>query len=287
MEKESEQIGAALYASPVRHSLSPLIHNTAFKACQLELSYGMKEVDNHNLGDALETLRQSALLGVNLSMPNKIAAISLVDEVTEEAQEIGAINTIQNKNGYLIGHNTDGLGFLKNLAHIGFDHREKSVMILGCGGAALAVSHALINNEINELVIVKRKNETFQEVASKMAEIAEGTRVKTTILPFDHTNDIQVKLQTIDLLINGTNVGMGHNNQNCPLPTSIQLPKNLFVIDMIYEPRETAFLCWAKNQGCQTYNGLGMLVFQAAEAFKLWTGQDMPVNEIFSVLKSL
>lgn len=282
----NNNIIAELYASQVRHSLSPLIHNTGFRAVNIQGTYGVKEVNQDNLASEFSRLRESSMLGINLSMPNKIVAVNYVDELSDVSQLVGAINTVVNQNGYLIGHNTDGIGFAKGLESKGYSLENKSFVILGCGGAALAIISHLAILGVAKISVIKRKNTTYRAAEKKLIEIMAHTGAQIELFNFSQTTEIQGLLDTSDYLVNCTNSGMTHVEQTSPLEESYLLHSKLIVIDIIYDPQVTPFLLWAQKQGCKTENGLSMLVFQAAEAFELWTGLKMPIKKVVATLKN-
>lgn len=280
-----KNIKAELFAYPVKHSLSPLIHNTAFAANNIFGEYGIKEVDKTNLESELRRLRHSDMLGVNLSMPNKITAMQYVDELSKEAKLAGAINTIVNNEGRLIGYNTDGIGFCDSLLMNGADIKAASFVILGAGGAAMAIISQLALLGAKGMTVIKRKNTTFDQVKDSLTKIMLETDCKIDLLDFSQTELIQEELNKSSYLINCTSVGMGQDNKELPLSSSYLLKKDLAVIDIIYYPAVTPFLAWAAQQGCQIENGLSMLVHQAAVAFNLWTGLQMPIENIMHMIK--
>lgn len=284
---EEKRVKAMLLASPVGHSLSPVIHNTAFNVLGLNWQYTLKEVDEASLPKALDSLRQSSLKGVNLSMPNKVAAVPLLDELSPEAQAIGAVNTIANCQGKLIGYNTDGSGFLRSLTALNFSVLGKKAVILGCGGAGKSVIYSLAQAGAAEVTVVKRRNQTFSDKTNELKSLLRDTNTSLKVIDFSDEELIQGECQTADLLVNTTNVGMAQSVSDSPLPVTIKLDASLLVCDLIYQPSETVFLKWAKSQGCQVSNGLSMLVYQAAAAFEIWTDLPMPVDEVFTKLNDL
>ncbi|MBO0461754.1 shikimate dehydrogenase [Enterococcus sp. DIV1298c] len=276
---------AGIFASPVSHSLSPLMHNTAFQARSIDAIYLAFTVDQTNLKQAVESIRTFNMLGVNLSMPNKIAVIPYLDELSQEAQLIGAVNTIVHRDNRLIGYNTDGMGFMRSVNEAGIAIKDKKVTMLGAGGAAKAIVVQAALDQAKEIVIYKRKNATFENVASTFQKIAEQTGCHITIKDYADTEQLKKDLEDTDLLINGTDMGMGEKKEMVPIDPQLLHPK-IAVFDLIYSPRETRFLKEAKAQGCLTRNGLGMLLYQGAIAFELWTGQTMPIEKIQPLLDS-
>ena len=271
---------AAVIASPIGHSLSPLIHNTAFKALGINATYLAFDVSERELNDAFLGLKVFKGLGFNLSMPNKQRALEYVDKISEEAQLIGAINTVVNNDGELIGHNTDGRGFIKSLASEDVSVTGRRVTVLGCGGAGLSIIVALALSSVKKITVFKRLNDSFQTVSDKLQVIAQQTGCEIEILPFGLDERVTTAISMSDILVNTTDVGMGKNASESLVKEASCLTPSLVVADIIYNPKETRLLADARENGCQTINGLGMLIYQAAEAFKLWTGQDMPVEDV-------
>ena len=277
---------AAVFATPIKHSISPLIHNTAFKALGIDAVYLAFEVGPADLPAAFETIKTFEMLGVNLSMPNKQVGYQLVDEASEVSHLLETINTVVHQDGRLIGHNTDGIGFIRSLADEGVDIRHKKMTILGSGGAALAIIAQASLDGIKEIVVFKRAGPSYQPTAAKLAVIAEKTNCQITLLPLEDQPELTRQLATSDLLVNATNIGMSPDIDVSLIEDGSWLRPELVVADIIYQPRETKLLKIAKKQGCQTVNGLGMLLHQGAVAFELWTGKSMPVEKVRSVLKN-
>ena len=193
---------------------------------------------------------------------------------------IGAVNTVVNQNGKLIGYNTDGKGFFMSLPS--FVIKGKKMVMLGAGGAATAIIVQAALDGADEIFVFTRQS-SFERVSQKMKEIQQKTATKIWVLPLENQELLQEKINVSALLVNGTSLGM--DGKALPIPSSIRLPHSLLVVDVIYQPFETPFLKWAKGQEVEVVNGLGMLLYQAAEAFKLWTGKKMPTKEIWQALE--
>ena len=222
------------------------------------------------------------MFGINLSMPYKQEVIQYLDELAPSARLIGAVNTVVNKNGTLIGYNTDGKGFFKSLPS--FAIQGKKMTILGAGGAATAIIAQAALDQAEEIFVFTRQT-SYDKTVSKMAVISRQTKSRIHVLNLEDLPTLQDKINQSDLLVNGTSVGM--DGKTLPLAESIQLPSQILVADVIYKPFETPFLKWARSQKVVAVNGLGMLLYQAAEAFELWTGQPMPCQEIWQQLEAL
>lgn len=222
------------------------------------------------------------MFGINLSMPYKQEVIQYLDELAPSARLIGAVNTVVNKNGTLIGYNTDGKGFFNSLPS--FAIQGKKMTILGAGGAATAIIAQAALDQAEEIFVFTRQT-SYANTVSKMAAISRQTNSRIQVLNLEDSSLLQEKINQSDLLVNGTSVGM--DGKTLPLAESIQLPSQILVADVIYKPFETPFLEWARSQKVEAVNGLGMLLYQAAEAFELWTGQPMPCQEIWQQLEAL
>ena len=273
---------AAVVAKPIKHSISPFIHNTAFERTAVNGVYLALEIGSEDLEATVANIRRYNMFGINLSMPYKQEVIQYLDELTPSARLIGAVNTVVNKNGTLIGYNTDGKGFFKSLPS--FAIQGKKMTILGAGGAATAIIAQAALDQAEEIFVFTRQT-SYANTVSKMAAISRQAKSRIQVLNLEDLATLQEKINQSDLLINGTSVGM--DGESLPLVESIQLPAKILVADVIYKPFETPFLKWARNQKVEAVNGLGMLLYQAAEAFELWTGQPMPCQEIWQQLEAL
>ena len=271
---------AAVVANPIKHSISPFIHNSAFEATNTNGVYLAWEVDATELAETVANIRRYQMYGINLSMPYKEQVIPYLDQLSEEACLIGAVNTVVNREGTLIGYNTDGKGFFKSLPS--FKISGKRMVLLGAGGAAKAILAQAILDGVSQISVFVRLS-SMEKTRPYLEKIQNATGFRVDLLALEDVQDLQDSITQADLLVNATSVGMDGSSQ--PIPTSIVLPEKLLVADVIYQPFETPFLKWARNQGNQSINGLGMLLYQAAEAFELWTGKEMPTDQIWELLK--
>ena len=271
---------AAVVANPIKHSISPFIHNSAFEATNTNGVYLAWEVDEAELAETVANIRRYQMYGINLSMPYKEQVIAYLDQLSEEACLIGAVNTVVNREGTLIGYNTDGKGFFKSLPS--FKISKKRLVLLGAGGAAKAILAQAILDGVSQISVFVRSS-SMEKTRPYLEKIQNATGFRVDLFALEDVQDLQDSITKADLLVNATSVGMDGSSQ--PIPTSIVLPEKLLVADVIYQPFETPFLKWAKNQGNQSINGLGMLLYQAAEAFELWTGKEMPTDQIWELLK--
>ena len=271
---------AAVVANPIKHSISPFIHNSAFQATETNGVYLAWEVKATDLSETVANIRRYRMFGINLSMPYKEQVIPYLDQLSEEARLIGAVNTVVNQEGTLIGYNTDGKGFFKSLPS--FKISRKKLVLLGGGGAAKAILAQAILDGVSQISVFVRSS-SMGKTRPYLEKIQNATEFRVDLFALEDIQELQDSITKADLLVNATSVGMDGSSQ--PIPTSIVLPEKLLVADVIYQPFETPFLKWARNQGNQSINGLGMLLYQAAEAFELWTGKEMPTDQIWELLK--
>ena len=270
---------AAVVANPIKHSISPFIHNRAFEATNTNGVYLAWEVEATDLAETVANIRRYQMYGINLSMPYKEQVIPYLDQLSEEARLIGAVNTVVNREGTLIGYNTDGKGFFKSLPS--FKISRKKLVLLGAGGAAKAILAQAILDGVSQISVFVRSS-SMEKTRPYLEKLQNETGVKADLFALEDVSELQARITDSDLLVNATSVGM--DGVSLPIPSSIVLPKQLLVADVIYQPFETPFLKWARSQGNPAVNGLGMLLYQAAEAFQLWTGKEMPTEEIWQSL---
>ena len=271
---------AAVVANPIKHSISPFIHNTAFEATATNGVYVAWEIETSDLEQTIRNIRRYQMFGINLSMPYKEQVIPYLDELSDEARLIGAVNTVVNHDGILIGYNTDGKGFFKSLPS--FTITGKKMTLLGAGGAAKSILAQAILDGANQISVFVRES-SMEKTKSYLDRLEEQTGFKVDLYALEDVSELQARIVESDLLVNATSVGM--DGQSSPVPESIVLPETLLVADIIYKPFETPFLKWARSQGNPAVNGLGMLLHQAAEAFQLWTGKEMPTEVIWQSLQ--
>ena len=271
---------AAVVANPIKHSISPFIHNRAFEATNTNGVYLAWEVEGTDLAETVANIRRYQMFGINLSMPYKEQVIPYLDQLSEEARLIGAVNTVVNREGTLIGYNTDGKGFFKSLPS--FKISGKRMVLLGAGGAAKAILAQAILDGVSQVSVFVR-SASIEKTRPYLEKLQNETGFKVDLFALEDVSELQARITDSDLLVNATSVGMDGVSQ--PIPTSIVLPEKILVADVIYQPFETPFFKWARNQGNHAVNGLGMLLYQAAEAFQLWTGKEMPTAQIWELLK--
>jgi shikimate dehydrogenase len=265
----------ALIGFPLGHSVSPAMQNAAFKLLGLDFEYLPFEVAPDDLAEALNGLRAMRFAGFNVTIPHKETIIPLLDEVTQLARVIGAVNTVVNQEGKLIGYNTDGSGFIDSLKEeANTDPEGEDVVVLGAGGASRAVSVMLAENGASSITLV----DIQEEKARQLSKYITSYFGINCYFYNPESEDLQKAIDKAHILINTTPVGMHPNIDKTPLPPNIRLRAKLLVYDVVYNPAKTALLKQAKEEGCRTCSGLGMLVRQGALAFTLWTGQEAPLE---------
>jgi len=252
-----------LLGYPVEHSLSPAMHNAAFEHLRLDCCYVTFPVKPELLKDAVSAIISLNLAGINVTVPHKEKVIHFLNEVDKEASFIGAVNTIVNSNGVLKGYNTDGRGFMKSLSETGIKVKNKNVLIIGAGGASRAIGYYLCQSA-SKLFLY--------DIDRKKAEKLIGAlkKINNNVFSVGNMNN----LDKYDVIINATPLGLRKND---PVPVDVSLlnPRHI-VCDLIY--KKTELLDKAARKGCRTLNGLGMLLWQGAFAFELWTGKKPPVE---------
>jgi len=253
---------AAVIGDPIRHSLSPTIFNAAFAEVGLDWVYLAFEVVEGDTAGALDAARVLGIEGLSVTMPHKTTTARLVDELTASARALDAVNCVVRDDGRLVGHNTDGAGFVASLAHdAGFDPQGRFCLVLGAGGAARAVVLALAESGAAEVCVVNRtadRAETTTRLAGPVGRVGVADDARRA-----------------DLIVNATSVGMG--GRGCPIEPDLLGPGQL-VADLVYHPVTTPLLEAARARGAATLDGVGMLVHQGAMAFELWTGRPAPVT---------
>lgn len=258
-----------LFGYPLGHSISPLLHNQALKDLGLNYVYLPFPIEPGYLEDGVRAIRALNIRGVNVTIPYKEEVIPFLDEVDSLARKIGAVNTIVNNNGKLKGYNTDFTGFQRMLEEDGrFRIEGKKAVIIGAGGASRAVGIALCQRGIEEIHLLNRTRERAEELALSWQKYYPEIKIKTGGLEYDYCKPL---ISRADLLVDTTPVGMAPNMEVEPVIPAEVLHSNLLVVDLVYNPAETTLLKAAKRAGAETLNGLGMLLYQGIEAFKLWT----------------
>lgn len=256
---------------PVKHSLSPDMHEAAYKALNLNMSYHAFEVHPDQLDAAIQGVRGLGLLGLNVTIPHKIKVMPLLDEIDDLAKEIGAVNTIVHTNGRLKGYNTDGEGYLKSLRPLIGNDDKMRALIIGAGGAARAVAITIAKYGVEEMVIANRTKEKGLDLVESCHKFSPAS--------FMTLNEAESQLSSFQLVINTTSIGMSPNINEMPISLE-KLEEDTIVSDLIYTPLKTKFLERAEEKGARILGGLDMFVYQGALAFEHWTGQEAPITEM-------
>lgn len=258
---------AAVIGSPIGHSLSPLIQNKAFKALDYDAVYLAFDLSKDQADYAVEAMRNLGFLGLNVTMPLKSEVIKYLDGLTESAQALDSCNTIYWNSGKLIGTSTDGIGFLRAIKReFGNILRGSKIVILGAGGAARSIIHALGKTEVSEILIYNRTLEKAVE-ASKLAKNAKLI-------------DYQ-EIASGDIIVNTTSLGMAGQNENMSPVGEELINSSQIIIDIVYNPLETKLMSFARDAGAKVMGGLPMLVEQAAESFEIWTNLPAPLDIMY------
>lgn len=274
-----------LLGSPVKHSISPMMHNTGFQALGLDFVYLCFDVNEETLEDAVKGLRTMHVKGFNLTMPNKNKILEYLDELSPAARLIGAVNTVENREGKLIGHNTDGIGFMRAVREQDIDVAGKYITLMGIGGAATAICTQAALDGAGRIYVFARMTSRY---LPRMKELIERLKKETgcdiMLCDNEDKDGLKKSLEESVLFVNATSVGMAPDEEGCILPGEDYLHEGLAVGDIVYNPWETRLLKMAKRAGCKGFNGYGMLLYQGAEAFRIWTGREMPVEIVRGVL---
>jgi shikimate dehydrogenase len=264
-----------LIGYPLGHSVSPAMHNAAFKKLKLNYEYVTFEVKPDELQEALTGLRALHIAGFNVTIPHKEAIVPLLDEVTKVARIIGAVNTVLNQEGKLIGYNTDGAGFIESLKKDAeVEPKGKNIVVLGAGGSSRAVSVMLAEAGASNLTIADIETDKARDLADYLGSYFDTTCQAVVV----NSPELQTAIDQAQVLVNCTPLGMSPKTGASPLADNIRLNNKLLVYDLVYHPAETKLLRTAKKAGARACSGLGMLVHQGALAFTIWTGQEAPVE---------
>jgi len=284
-----------LIGYPLKHSISPFFQQAALDYYQLDVRYEAWETSPEGLEFTVAKLREPQNLGANVTTPYKEAVLPLLDEIDDLASSIAAVNTIVKRDNKLLGFNTDAHGFIQALDKEGhFDPKDKQVLILGAGGAARAVSFALVHKRASSLFIANRTLERTEALASSLKRYirasslgTEGLETDIVALPWQSLTS----RKTFDhcyLIVNCTTVGMKHGSQEGQSPLSTEvIPRGILVYDLLYNPSPTPLLQLAQEAGANILGGLAMLIYQGAASFELWTGKKAPLDIMFNNAKQI
>lgn len=269
-----------LIGSPVGHSGSPAMYNFSFRYHGLDYAYMAFDVKEDQAEEAVKALRLLQVRGFNVTMPCKNVVAKLVDELSPAARIIGAVNTVVCENGRLIGHMTDGGGFVRNLKEHGVEVRDKRIVLLGAGGAATAIEVECALEGARAISVFNARDpflDRARGTAEKLKTETPGCQVQ--VIALDDQAALAAQIASADILVNATSVGM-KPAENATLIEDVTLfHPGLVVADTVYNPPETKLMRQAKEAGCKVIGGKGMLLWQGAIAYKLYTGLDMPTEE--------
>ncbi|MFC5703716.1 shikimate dehydrogenase [Cohnella faecalis] len=267
---DSHTVLYGVIGDPIRHSKSPIMLNRAFKETGVNGAYGAFHVASERLGDAINGIRALGFRGLNVTIPHKIEVMAYLDDIDESARAIGAVNTIVNDGGRLVGFNTDGIGYVRSLMEEAEpDLAGKRIVVVGAGGASRGILWALARQRPGAVWLANRT----QDKASELADDLGGKANSIEAIPWERLREA---CGEADIVVNTTSVGMSPNVEAVPLDPAWLKP-GAVASDLIYNPLTTAFLEGARQQGCRIHGGLGMFVYQGAYAFEYWTGLPAPV----------
>lgn len=274
-----------LIGTPVEHSKSPAMYNLCFQEFGLDWAYLAFDVPAERAGEAVAAIRTLHMRGANVTMPCKNAVIPFLDELTPAARAIQAVNTIVNEDGVLVGHNTDGCGYTQNLRRNGIEVEGKKIVLLGGGGAASAIAIQAALEGAAEIAVFNLRDAFWPRVEQGLKAIAQAAPgCAISLRDLEDRAALKAAIDRCDILSNATRVGMAPYEDQSNITDGSWYRPDLVVTDVVYAPPETKMLREARAAGCRTCDGLGMLLCQGAEAFRLYSGLEMPVEEIRMLL---
>ena len=259
-----------IVANPIKHSISPLMHNCSFEHLGINSVYMAFEIQKDDLKSFVQSVKTLDIKGFNVSMPFKKEIIQYLDDLSEEAKLCQAVNTVKNIDGKLIGHISDGEGFVLSCLNKGWNIRDKKFVVLGAGGASQSMIVSLIRHGASEVIVYNRSHKDFIE------ELDKHSDTHIVLKNLYDKESLKKDLRDAYMLINTTSLGMNKDDE-CIIDESY-LIQNIKVYDIIYKPKETKLLTLAKNMNLQYCNGIDMLIYQGAISFKYWTGYNMPID---------
>lgn len=274
-----------LIGTPVGHSGSPAMYNYSFQKTGLDDAYLAYDVPLEKTEEAVKALRVLGCKGFNVTMPCKTKVAELVDELSDAAKLIGACNTVVVKDGKLYGNNTDGMGFVRNLKENGVDVNGKRMVVMGAGGAATAIQVQSALDGAKKISIFNRKDEFYANAEKTVQKIKSMLPAcEVNVYPLEDTEKLYAEIKDSDILVNATKVGMKPLDQESLIADTSVFRPDLVIADAVYNPKETKFVQEAKAAGCKVaLGGIGMLMWQGAAAFHLFTGKDMPTDEVYEL----
>jgi len=260
-----------LIGNPVKHSMSPILHNAVYNYYDINAEYLLNCVEDIEIGQVIEKFKQTGVKGFNITVPHKQNIIPFIDEVSDSAKQIGAVNTVKIIDGKLYGYNTDGDGFLMQLKGDGVKVKNCEVKIVGAGGSTMSIVYALVSSGCKGIKLYNRTVENAQKISNKFSNV-----IALPIDEFDASN--------CDILINTTSVGLSPNNDESPVTNLDNISKNTVVYDLIYNPPVTRFMQMAIKKGCKAHNGYKMLIYQGLIADEIWFGRKIIRNKLVNII---
>ena len=275
-----------LLGDPVSHSISPAMHNLSFETLNLDYVYLAFKTTIDEFENTVATLKQVGARGFNCTMPCKRIAAEKCDELSPAAKFMNSVNTVVIEDGKMNGHNTDGVCYMRSVVDAGHDIIGKQMTLLGSGGASSAILAQAALDGLTNINLFARKGASWNVIEKQVNQINAETNCKVTLNELADETTLKKSIADSAILVNGSSVGMAPNTDGCLIPDTSFFHPELIVSDVIYNPRKTKLLTLADSVGLATFNGMYMLLYQGAEAFKIWTGQEMPVDlvkrELFS-----
>lgn len=275
-----------LLGDPVSHSISPAMHNLSFETLGLDYVYLAFKTTIEEFDNTVAVLKQVGARGFNCTMPCKRIAAEKCDVLSPAAKLMNSVNTVVIEDGKLIGHNTDGVGYMRSVIDAGHEIIGKQMTLLGSGGASSAILTQAALDGVAGINVFARKGNSWNMIEKQAAQINAETGCRVTLNELADKTALRASIADSAILVNGSSVGMAPNVDDCLIPDTSYFHPELIVSDVIYNPRKTKLLTMAENAGLAAFNGMYMLLYQGAEAFKIWTGQEMPAElvkrELFS-----
>lgn len=270
-----------LIGSPVEHSKSPAMYNYCFEKWNLDQKYLAFDVPKEKTEDAIKAFRTLGMKGANITMPCKQEVLKYLDRISPAAELVGACNTIVDEDGILTGYITDGEGYVENLRQEGVEIKGKKITLLGAGGVSSAIQAQVLLDGAREIAVFNKKDAFWETAEKKVKAYQEAfPNQKIALFDLDDREKLAEEIKTSDILSNATKVGMHPLEDLSIITDKTWFRKELVVTDVVYDPEKTKLLKDAEAAGCKAIGGLGMLIYQGAAAAKLYTGLDMPVEEV-------
>lgn len=267
-----------LLGDPVSHSISPAMHNLSFTALGLDYVYLAFQTNAEQFDQTADTLKQIGAKGFNCTMPCKRIAYERCDTLSPAAKLMQSVNTVVIEDRKLMGHNTDGVGYMRSVIDAGHDIIGKQMTLLGSGGASSAILTQAALDGVSKINVFARKGNSWNVIEQQISQIQRETSCKITLNELADETALRTSLSESAILVNASSVGMAPHTDACLIPDPSYFHPELVVSDVIYNPRKTQLVSMAESAGLATFNGMYMLLYQGAQSFKIWTGQEMPVE---------